>query len=90
MGVGQSEEEVAKMVDVVILVVAPGQGDSLQAMKKGINEVVHIVAVNKCEREGAEDTFLAFREAMQLSNKKLTKVINLLHLIGDQGECNDG
>ena len=82
MGVGQSEGEVASMVDVVVLVVAPGQGDTLQAMKKGINETVHIVAVNKCEREGANDTFMAFKEALQLSNRKCSR--------GDESECNDG
>lgn len=77
VGVGQSEVEVASMVDVVMLVVAPGQGDSLQAMKKGINEAVQIVAINKCEREGANETFLAFKEALLLSNNGPTKVIKV-------------
>ena len=71
---GQSEVAVADMVDVVVLVVAPGQGDSLQAMKKGINEAVDIVAVNKCEMEGANDTFLAYKEALLLSSNGPSKV----------------
>ena len=74
VGVGQSEVLVADMVDVVVLVVAPGQGDSLQAMKRGINEIAHLVAVNKCEGEGANETFLAFKEALLLSNNGPSKV----------------
>jgi LAO/AO transport system kinase len=84
VGVGQSEMEIVDMVDVVVLVVAPGQGDSLQAMKKGINEAVQIVAINKCEREGANETFLAFKEALSLSNKDLSKVIKMQHIPFDR------
>lgn len=83
VGVGQSEAEVADMVDVVMLVVAPGQGDSIQAMKKGNIEAVHIVAVNKCEREGANETFLAFREALLLSSNSPSKVIKVSAMTGE-------
>ena len=49
MGVGQSEVAVADMVDLFCLVVAPGGGDDLQGIKRGIMELADLVVVNKCD-----------------------------------------
>lgn len=49
VGIGQSEIEIAQAVDVVLLVTAPWNGDQVQAMKKGILEVVDLVAMNKAD-----------------------------------------
>lgn len=51
VGVGQTEYAVAGMVDCFLLVLAPGGGDEIQGMKRGILEVADIVAVNKADRE---------------------------------------
>jgi LAO/AO transport system kinase len=56
IGVGQADVEVASIAHTVVLVVAPGLGDEIQAMKAGILEVAHIVVVNKADREGADAT----------------------------------
>jgi LAO/AO transport system kinase len=56
VGVGQSEVEVAKVADVVVVVLAPGAGDGVQAMKAGIMEIGHVFAVNKADLEGAAAT----------------------------------
>jgi LAO/AO transport system kinase len=50
VGVGQTEYAVAEMVDCFVLVLAPGGGDEVQGMKRGILEVADIVAVNKADR----------------------------------------
>lgn len=54
MGTGQSEAEVAGMTDVFVLMVAPGGGDELQGVKRGVMELADLVLVNKCDGEFAE------------------------------------
>lgn len=54
MGVGQDEIEVARLADVVVLVLVPGMGDDVQSLKAGIMEAADIYVVNKADREGAE------------------------------------
>jgi len=49
VGVGQSETAVAEMVDVFALLQMPHAGDDLQAIKKGIVELAHLVVINKCD-----------------------------------------
>ncbi len=49
VGVGQSEVEVASMVDCFVLLAQPGAGDELQGIKRGIMEVADIVAVTKAD-----------------------------------------
>lgn len=56
VGVGQSEVAVAGVADTVIVVVPPGSGDSMQAMKAGIMEIGGVFVVNKSDLEGAEAT----------------------------------
>jgi LAO/AO transport system kinase len=56
VGVGQDEGEISGVVETVVMVVAPGLGDEVQAMKAGLLEVAHIVVVNKADREGADST----------------------------------
>lgn len=49
VGVGQSETEVADMVDMFILLLLPGSGDELQGIKKGIVELADLIVVNKAD-----------------------------------------
>jgi len=53
VGVGQSETDVADVVDTVISVIHPGSGDMLQFMKAGIMEIPHILVINKSDRKSA-------------------------------------
>ena len=55
VGVGQSEIDVARMADVVLLVMAPGGGDGIQILKAGIIEIADVCVVNKSDLEGADD-----------------------------------
>ena len=54
VGVGQGELEIAKIAHTVVLVLVPGYGDSLQAMKAGITEIADVVVVNKGDAPGAK------------------------------------
>ena len=54
VGVGQSEIEVAAAADTVLVLLAPGMGDGIQAAKAGILEIGDIYVVNKSDRDGAQ------------------------------------
>jgi len=56
VGVGQDEVEIVKVAHSNLVVVVPGLGDDIQAMKAGILEIADIFVVNKSDREGAEKT----------------------------------
>lgn len=56
VGVGQSEVEVVKVADTVVVVLQPGSGDEIQAAKAGILEIAHLIFVNKADQGGAERT----------------------------------
>ncbi|MDR3663736.1 MAG: methylmalonyl Co-A mutase-associated GTPase MeaB [Mycobacterium sp.] len=56
VGVGQSEIEIAAVADPAVVVLNPGAGDAIQAAKAGLLEVADIVAVNKADRDGADQT----------------------------------
>ena len=55
VGVGQSELEVAQTADAILVLLAPGMGDGIQAAKAGILEIGDIFVVNKSDREGARN-----------------------------------
>lgn len=54
VGVGQSEVDIATVADVTVLVLTPGQGDSVQAFKAGIMEIADIFVVNKADQPGVD------------------------------------
>jgi len=54
VGAGQSEVEVMAVADEVVLVLMPGSGDSVQALKAGIMEIPDVIAVNKMDQPGAK------------------------------------
>ena len=54
VGVGQSEMDIIRIADITALVLAPGVGDEIQAMKTGLLEVADILIVNKADCAGAD------------------------------------
>ena len=54
VGVGQDEIEVARAADVVAVVLVPGMGDDIQAIKAGILEIADLFVINKADRPGAD------------------------------------
>jgi LAO/AO transport system kinase len=54
VGVGQSELDVARMVDTTVLVLVPESGDGIQTLKSGVMEIADLFVVNKADRPGAE------------------------------------
>ncbi len=71
VGVGQDEVEVCRLAHTTVVVVVPGLGDDIQAIKAGILEVADVFAVNKADREGAERTVRDLRHMLELNHAML-------------------
>ena len=72
VGVGQSEVDIVNAVDTVVLVLAPGAGDGVQAAKAGILEIADVYVVNKADRDGAEGVVRELRSMIGLSAQSQT------------------
>ena len=66
VGVGQDEVDIVRMADVSIVILVPGAGDEVQALKAGIMEIADIFVVNKADREGADRTVTAVESNLAL------------------------
>jgi LAO/AO transport system kinase len=88
VGVGQSEVEVARTADTVVVMVAPGMGDGIQAAKAGILEIGDIYVVNKADREGAETTARELRHMLSMGPKRSPGEWSrpVLRTVADTGE----
>jgi len=54
VGVGQDEVEIARLADATVVVLAPGMGDDVQAIKAGIMEIADVFVINKSDQPGAD------------------------------------
>lgn len=73
VGVGQSEYEVASMVDCFMVLMLPGAGDSLQGIKRGIMEIIDVLIINKADgdqKKLAESALGEYQNAFHLLNPK--------------------
>lgn len=68
VGVGQDEVEIVKTADVSVVVLVPGMGDDIQAIKAGIMEIGDVFVINKADRDGVLRT-----------QKELESLLNLAH-----------
>lgn len=66
VGVGQAEVEVASLADVTVLVLVPGLGDDVQAMKAGIMEIGDLIVLNKADRPGIDQLESAVRASLEM------------------------
>ncbi|MBO3444125.1 methylmalonyl Co-A mutase-associated GTPase MeaB [Clostridium sp. CCUG 7971] len=64
VGVGQSEIDVVKTADTTLIVMVPGLGDDIQAIKAGVMEIADVFVINKADREGAKRTSLEIQMMM--------------------------
>jgi LAO/AO transport system kinase len=67
VGVGQAEIDVVDHVDGVLLVLAPGSGDSVQALKAGVMEIPDVIAINKADHPLAQTTLREVRGVLALA-----------------------
>ncbi len=69
VGVGQSELAIAETADTTVLVLMPGSGDDIQAIKSGIMEIGDVFVVNKGDLPGANKTASEILSSLELSSK---------------------
>jgi GTPase len=70
VGVGQDEVDIASLADSVIVLVAPGMGDAVQAAKAGILEVADLFVVNKADRPDSHQVVRDLRAMIALGERK--------------------
>jgi LAO/AO transport system kinase len=70
VGVGQDEVDVVKSAHSTVIVVIPGMGDDIQAIKAGILEAGDIFVINKSDREGTDKTLSDLRLMIDMDQKK--------------------
>ena len=66
VGVGQTELEIARAADTVVVVLTPESGDGVQAMKAGLMEIADVFVVNKADRDGADRLAREVRTGLHL------------------------
>ena len=69
VGVGQDEVEIARLADVTIVVLVPGMGDDVQAIKAGIMEIADVFVINKSDLPGAEKLERELKSYLGLSHR---------------------
>lgn len=70
VGVGQDEVEIVNTAHTSIVVLIPGLGDDIQAIKAGIIEIGDLFVINKCEREGAEKMERDLHMVLEMGRKR--------------------
>jgi LAO/AO transport system kinase len=70
VGAGQSEVEVIGIADTVVLVLMPGSGDSVQALKAGIMEIPDVIAINKKDHPAAKTMLNEVRSILSLDRER--------------------
>jgi len=70
VGVGQDEVEIAKLADVTVVVLVPGMGDDVQAIKAGIMEIADVFVINKSDQAGANRLEREIQAIQTLSIRK--------------------
>jgi LAO/AO transport system kinase len=73
VGAGQSEVEVIGIADTVVLVLMPGSGDSVQALKAGIMEIPDVIAINKMDHPAAKTMLKEVRSILSLDRDRAWK-----------------
>jgi LAO/AO transport system kinase len=74
VGVGQSEMDIIGLADITLLVLAPGLGDDIQAMKAGLLEVADLLVVNKADCKGADILAMDLEAVTRKGSAKPTQV----------------
>ena len=73
VGVGQDEVDVVRSAHTTVIVVIPGMGDGIQAIKAGILEVGDIFLINKADRDGSDKTYTDLKLMIEMDQRKYDK-----------------
>jgi GTPase len=86
VGAGQSEVEIIKVAQTIVVVHAPGLGDEIQAIKAGVMEIADIFVVNKADRENADKAVIDIQSNLLMNSKQSPWKIPVLKTTALTGE----
>ncbi|ADO84483.1 methylmalonyl Co-A mutase-associated GTPase MeaB [Ilyobacter polytropus] len=85
VGVGQSEVDIVKSCDTTLMVMVPGLGDDIQAIKAGVMEIGDVFVINKADRDGAEKTAREIRMMLEFNKNEWNPPVNMAIAVENQG-----
>lgn len=86
VGVGQSELDIMRVADTVVVVTIPGLGDSIQTLKAGLLEIADLLVVNKADRPGAKETVVQLRDMRRLAPRPSEWDVPILETVASRGD----
>jgi LAO/AO transport system kinase len=86
VGVGQGEHDIAKAVDLTIVVLVPESGDEIQLMKAGLIEIADLFIINKADRDGAHRLAQLLQNMLHISNREENLEPPVFTTIANNGE----
>ncbi|MCD6468545.1 MAG: methylmalonyl Co-A mutase-associated GTPase MeaB [Thermoplasmata archaeon] len=86
VGVGQGEVDVVKMADTTLVVLVPGLGDSIQAIKAGIMEIADVFVVNKADRPGVDRAVAELESMLDLKHVEGERRTPVVKTVARKGE----
>jgi len=86
VGVGQDEVEIARLADVTVVVLVPGMGDDVQAIKAGIMEIADVFVINKSDQPGADRLEHEIKAIQSLSVRKDGWIPPVVRAVATEGE----
>jgi LAO/AO transport system kinase len=86
VGVGQDEVEIARLADVTLVVMVPGMGDDVQAIKAGIMEIADVFVINKADLAGADKLERELRSYLTLSHRPDGWSPKIVQAVGNEGK----
>jgi LAO/AO transport system kinase len=75
VGVGQDEVEIARLAQVTVVVLVPGMGDDVQAIKAGIMEIADVFVINKSDQPGADRVEMELRAMLSLVDSRQPAIV---------------
>ena len=85
VGVGQSEVDIVKASDSVLMVMVPGLGDDIQAIKAGIMEIGDVFVINKADRDGADRTQAEIEAMLDFDHSEWRPPVSKAVAVNNQG-----
>jgi LAO/AO transport system kinase len=85
VGVGQSEVEIVGSADTTVMVLVPGMGDDIQAIKAGIMEIGDVFVINKADRDGVDRTRAEIEMMLEFSSRERRPKVTLAVAVDSKG-----
>jgi LAO/AO transport system kinase len=86
VGVGQDEVEIARLADATVVVLVPGMGDDVQAIKAGIMEIADVFVINKSDQPAADRLEREIKAIQSLSTRKDGWVPPVVRTVATEGQ----